>query len=339
MTTDTLQSAKDLVRGFHAAFDAADDAQLASVLATHTTSDYLWRGMHPFYEQRGATAVTDVFWLPLRHAMRSLQRREDVFMAGHNVVDDGKTVWVASMGHMMGLFDDDWAGIPATGKLAFLRYAEFHCVSEGKIVESAFFCDLLSIMHQAGCYPLPPPTAATIIPQPGPRTHDGVMIDAQAPESGQKTMALVHAMIDDLSNLNKTGLDHCPPQVLQKTWHEDMAWYGPVGIGATYTIARYQQQHQYPFRTQLKDKVFNGHIARFAEGNYAGFFGWPNLTNTPTGGFLGLPGNDTRADMRVVDIYRRDGDKLAENWVFIDLLHWLSMQGLDLLARIRSQRA
>ncbi|MGB5411626.1 MAG: ester cyclase, partial [Woeseiaceae bacterium] len=115
--------------------------------------------------------------------------------------------------------------------------------------------------------------------------------------------------------------------------------YGPVGIGATYTIARYQQQHQYPFRTQLKDKVFNGHIARFAEGNYAGFFGWPNLTNTPTGGFLGLPGNDTRADMRVVDIYRRDGDKLAENWVFIDLLHWLSMQGLDLLARIRSQRA
>jgi hypothetical protein len=40
--------------------------------------------------------------------------------------------------------------------------------------------------------------------------------------------------------------------------------------------------------------------------------------------------------MRVVDIYRRDGDKLAENWVFIDLLHWLSMQGLELLGRMRS---
>jgi hypothetical protein len=39
--------------------------------------------------------------------------------------------------------------------------------------------------------------------------------------------------------------------------------------------------------------------------------------------------------MRVVDIYRRDGDKLAENWVFIDLLHWLSMQGLDVLKRNR----
>lgn len=30
-------------------------------------------------------------------------------------------------------------------------------------------------------------------------------------------------------------------------------------------------------------------------------------------------------------INRRDGDKLAENWVFIDLLHYLSMQGLDVL--------
>ena len=37
--------------------------------------------------------------------------------------------------------------------------------------------------------------------------------------------------------------------------------------------------------------------------------------------------------MRVVDIYRRDGDKLAENWVFIDLLYFLAQQGIDVLAR------
>jgi hypothetical protein len=49
---------------------------------------------------------------------------------------------------------------------------------------------------------------------------------------------------------------------------------------------------------------------------------------------MGVPGNDLRADMRVVDIYRRDGDKLAENWVFIDMLHFLKMQGVDILAGI-----
>ena len=35
--------------------------------------------------------------------------------------------------------------------------------------------------------------------------------------------------------------------------------------------------------------------------------------------------------MRVVDIYRREGDKLAENWVFIDLLYYLMQHGIDVL--------
>jgi len=335
MNDDILQKAKSTVREFHSAFDASADAGLADCLAAHVPADYFWRGMHPFYEQTGADAVASVFWLPLRKAFTSLQRREDVFMAGFNDVDQGESVWVATMGNMMGLFDRDWLGIPATGKMAFLRYAEFHRVADGLIAESAFFCDIINVMQQAGCDPLPQQTGAAIV-APGPRTHDGLLFDSQSPADGDRTMSLVNSMIADLSKLNSSGDDRCPPELLARTWHDDMAWYGPAGIGATYTIPRYQEQHQYPFRTQLKDKVFHGHIARFAEGNYAGFFGWANLTNTPTGGFLGLPGSNVRADMRVVDIYRRDGDKLAENWVFIDLLHWLSMQNLDILERLKS---
>ncbi len=82
--------------------------------------------------------------------------------------------------------------------------------------------------------------------------------------------------------------------------------------------------------------MYNGHICRYADGDYACFFGWPNLTHTPTGGFLGLPGNDCRVDMRVVDVYRRDGDKLAENWVIIDLPWWLKQQGVDILERCKN---
>jgi len=337
MSTDSLQAAKNIVRNFHLAFDSASDEDLAGVLAAHTSDDYLWRGMHPFYEQQGANAVAEVFWLPLRRSLASMQRREDVFMAGHNDVDGGETIWVASMGHMMGLFDNDWIGIPATQKMAFLRYAEFHRVDNDKIVESTFFCDVISVMQQAGHYPLPPQTGAAFL-HPGPRTHDGILLDPQSSEESERTIGLVNRMVADLSALNVGDAYDCPPELLAKTWHDDMIWYGPTGIGATYTIPRYQEQHQYPFRRHIKDKVFNGHIARFAEGNYAGFFGWANLTNTPSGGFLGLPGNEVRADMRVVDIYRRDGDKLAENWVFIDLLHYLLMQGLDVLGRLKEMR-
>ncbi len=324
MSDDVLQLAKQTVRALHTEFDAAPDGDIARVLEKHTSTDYSWRGVHPFNEQQGVEAAIKSFWLPLRQSLSCMQRREDIFMAGKNDVDKEQTVWVAGMGHMMGLFDNDWLGIPATGKLIFLRYAEFHRVHDGKIAESAFFCDILSVMDQAGCYPLPPPTGATVL-YPGPRTHDGLLFRKEPAEEGVKTLKIVNKMIADLSLMNKSGVIDCSPEALQRSWHDDMVWYGPTGFGATYTIPRYQLQHQIPMRANLKDKVFNGHVARFAEGNYAGFFGWPNLTNTPTGGFLGLPANETRADMRVVDVYRREGD--------IDLLHWMKMQGLDVLAR------
>ena len=113
-----------------------------------------------------------------------------------------------------------------------------------------------------------------------------------------------------------------------------MIWFGPSGIGATYTLERYEKQHQGPFEEHLDEIIFNGHIARFAEGEFGGWFGWANLSMKSTGGFMGMAGSDTRAEMRVVDIYRRDRDKLAENWIFIDLLHFLSMQGVNVLERM-----
>ncbi len=49
--------------------------------------------------------------------------------------------------------------------------------------------------------------------------------------------------------------------------------------------------------------------------------------------FLGMPGGEIRADMQVVDVYYRDGNKLSENWVLIDLPYWLKQQGLDVFER------
>ena len=244
-------------------------------------------------------------------------------------------IWVCSMGNFFGLFDHSWLGIPATGKMVFIRYAEFYRVVGNRIAESALFLDIPSVMKQAGHYPLPPETGTSFM-YPGPATHDGLMFDSRETSDGQATLALINRMVADLNELNISGNDHCPPELLQRTWHNDMLWYGPTGIGASYTIRRYQKQHQYPFRQGLGDKVFNGHVCRIAEGNYGGFFGWPNLNNTARGGFLGLPANDTFSEMRVVDVYRRQGDKLAENWVFIDVLHYLNLQGLDVLSRLES---
>lgn len=343
-SVQAVQSAKALIQKYCQTLDNAKPDQLESSLRLFTDETYHWRGLHPFHEQTGAAAVVDTFWRPLRKAFSSMQRRPDIFLAGFNSVkqnnagDSEESVWVCQMGHFMGLFDEPWLDIPPTGRMAFLRYAEFHCVKDDQIVESALFIDLISLMRQAGQYPLPPATGASFM-YPGPKTHDGLLVEACDEQAGADTLALINRMINDLNTANQlslqTGDNTVPREVLAQCWHEDMNWYGPEGIGATFTIDRYQQQHQYPFRYHLAGKTFNGHIARFAEGNYGCFFGWPNLTNTATGGFMGLTGSARPADMRVVDVYRREGDKLAENWVIIDLPHWLAEQGLDVLSRMR----
>jgi hypothetical protein len=328
----SYQDQKSLILSFYDELEAANADSVRKVISQFTNTDYQWYGVYPFNEQNGGDAVVKVFWIPFLSAWSNVQRRQDVFLAGTSEIDN--TDWVISMGHFMGLLDGNWLGFPASRKIAFLRYADFNCIKDGKIIRSSFFCDLIGFMHQLGINPLPPQTGASFI-YPGPRTHDGLLFEPQDQRESQKTLELVNRMIGDLTDLNKNENDCPPPDLLTKTWHDDMIWYGPAGIGASYTIPRYQEQHQYPFRRGLKDKVFNGHICRFAEGNYAGFFGWPNLTNTATGGFLGLPASGTAADMRIVDIYRRQGEKLSENWVLIDLPWWLKQQGVDVLERTK----
>ena len=321
---------KRRVLDFYVALNTADPASLTSILKSQLTPDFQWYGVYPFDEQHGPEAVAEAFWIPFLNSWKNVQRRQDIFLAGTSEID--QTEWVISMGHLMGLLDQDWLGMRTTRKLAFLRYADFYCVQKGQLVRGAFFCDLIGVMNQLGISTLPLQTGSSFL-YPGPRTHDGLLFEDQDNGESEKTLDLVNRMIADLTTLDISGDDLPPPEYLARTWHKDMVWYGPAGIGATYTIPRYQEQHQYPFRTGLRGKRFNGHLCRLAEGNYAGFFGWPNLTNTAVGGFLGLPASDRAADMRVVDIYRREGDKLAENWVLIDLPWWLKQQGVDILKR------
>lgn len=289
--------------------------------------------MHPFHERHGARAVAEAFWIPYLKAMKNVQRRPDIFMAGLNEIDGFRSVWVVSMGHLMSLFDNPFLGIRPTGRLAMLRYAEFNRVEDGHITETALFVDIPELMIQAGQNPFPPQTGAHLI-QPGPATHDGLMYLNQDPAIGRATLAAINAMLNDMG---ETTRGSSPEEHLARTWNEDMIWWGPAGIGATYTIARYVRQHAGPFRAALSAGYrFNGHLCRMAEGHFGGFFGWANLTVSNSGGYLGMTASPRPADMRVVDIYRMERGKLSENWIFIDILHYLNMQGLDVLARMDS---
>ena len=325
------QDSKAVVRSLYEALGNANLDSVDEVLKAHTGTDYSWKGVHPFNELNSIDKVAEKFWRPLMQSFTSLQRRQDVFFAGKDRGRNGDRNCVVSLGKFLGLFDHAWLGIPATGRIVFIPYVDFHTLVDGRISDSCCFVDIFSVMQQAGLKMLPTQTGAEIV-FPGPKTHDGLLFDTQDVKEGELTCKLIDRMIDDLLGENM----HAAESQLESTWHNDMCWFGPAGIGATMSIERYELQHQGPFASGLDNIQYAGHDCLVTEGHYGALNSWTGFTMRSTGGFMGLPASSSENTMRVVDVYRREGDKLAENWVLIDILHFLHQQGLDILERLES---
>ena len=330
---DDLGAAKGVVRAMLADLEAGGAGAAARALARHAGPDWRWRGVHPFHERLGPEAVAEAFWGPLLGAFGALQARPQVLLAGRNALDGGETVWVATMGHLLGVFRAPWLGIPPTGRLALLRWAQFDRVEGGRVARTALLCDIPWLMAQAGRDPFPPGTGAAV-GWPGPRTQDGVMEGPRDAAEGEATRRLIGRMMDVMEGREPGGGDYADD--LRRTWAEDMAWWGPHGIGASFTIPGYLAGHALPFPSASRgDCLYHRDECLIAEGRFGAFFGWGNMSLRNPGGFLGMPAHPDLVPMTAVDVYRREDDRLAENWVFVDLLDWLRRQGLDVLGRMR----
>jgi predicted ester cyclase len=55
-------------------------------------------------------------------------------------------------------------------------------------------------------------------------------------------------------------------------------------------------------------------------------------------GWLGLKATGKKITLRVVDYWRREDDKLKENWVFIDMPHVLKQLGIDVFALLNKEK-
>src|SRR5690349_12473653 len=96
--------------------------------------------------------------------------------------------------------------------------------------------------------------------------------------------------------------------------------------------------HQVPFLTGFPDRKGAGHYVRIGDGDYVATGGWPSVVGTHLGEWLGLPGTGKQIDMRVMDFYRVDRNKIIENWIPIDVIHMLHQMGFDALARLKHLR-
>lgn len=335
MTNNLIQHNKRLVWNFWQQIDAASLEALPEVAATVLAEDVAWTGFHPFNELAGCAAVVEGWWHPLRAAFPDVRRETTILLGG---AFEGKD-WVSATGCFVGTFAADWVGIPATGRETSIRWGEFCAVQDGKIVENYLLLDMVDVMRQAGYRVLPPAPGEDTWPQPF--GEDGVLLASQDDAESLRSLRLVEAMIGGLGKFDGADAGKMGQTAF---WSQQMHWYGPCGIGSSRNRQEYERNHQTPFLTAFPDrKGFTHpdggrHKARIAEGHFVASTGWPSVRATHLGPYLDTPASGARVAMRVADWWRREGDLLVQNWVFIDLPDLFLQMGADLFGRLNEMR-
>lgn len=281
---------------------------------------------HPFNRLEGAAGWETGFLSPLRTAFDHLTRADYMAFAG---TYEGAT-WVTSTGYYQGHWARPFLGIAPTGTMANLRFGEFHRMEDGQAVESYIYLDLPELMIAANAWPIsqsPGRDRGFTGYLPGPAQMDGMQWQENDPARSQSSYQMVTDMLHGLAT---------PDEQWRPYWHPDMSWYGPAAFGSFKGIEHFAG-FQVPFEGAFDEWIGGAtpgsrtrHFTRFGDGDYVCSGGWPSLNCLQSKPFLGQPSEGKRLYMRVCDWWKREGDLLTENWVFVDIPHVLLQQGVDL---------
>ena len=293
--------------------------------------------VEPINEIKGSEELIKKFFLPMLYAFPDFYRRTDILFGG--IINEEE--WVTGSGHYVGTFAKDWMGIPANNKLTYLRFGEFHRMQNGQAVETYLFFDLIDLLRQIGKWPLLTKSLGDERFIPGPMTLDGIILEAQNSEETKTSLVMVEEMLRNL---------HTKEQYWRKYWHPNMMWYGPSGNGSYIGVdgfARFQLPYESVFDPYRKssttmtcekgsklDLAVKGHFARFAEGNFVASGGWPSHGGHLCKEWLGIEAKGQQFTCRISDWWRREGNKLVENWVFVDLIDMLKQLDYDVFKAV-----
>ncbi|MCV0424355.1 MAG: ester cyclase [Roseibium sp.] len=327
-------SGKSALQAYCAAFAAPGWEETENGMKQFFAKDAVINVVHPFNEIIGPSNYCEVVLAPLRRAFEFLGRSDYIAFGGRFE----EAQWVTCTGYYCGRFSLPWLGIQPTGALAFLRFGEFHRLQDGQAVESFIFFDIPELMIAAGQWPIrdfPGRERGYTGYLPGPATQDGLQWKDNDSAVSARSLDMVTQMLRNLATEDQSW---------RPFWHEDMLWYGPAAFGSFVGLEGFAG-FQVPFENTFSEWVGGAvegsrtrHFTRFADGDYVCSGGWPSLNAVQAKTFLGQPSKGKRLYMRVCDWWRRDGDKLAENWVFVDIPHVLQQMGFDIFAEIERVR-
>lgn len=277
----------------------------------------------PVNSLAGRGAIMERLWHPILTALPDAERRTDILLTGN--FNDGR--WFASTGFIVGQFMQPLWGIRPTRRPVWLRYGWFDRVEGDQVVESYVLFDVARLMIETNQWPLRPQLGESW--SPAPATQDGIMLGAADDAESLKSLKLVEAMIAGLMSYDGKSLSSMG---MRRFWTPQFHWYGPGGIGSARGHADYERAHQGPFLKAFPDRIGGNHKCRIGEGTYVASTGWPSINATHLGDdWIGVPATGKRITQRIMDYWRREGDWLVENWVFIDMIDLLGQFGIDLL--------
>lgn len=308
---------------------------IENIVNEYYHEDVCWNGPQPFNKLEGRKTMLEVFWKPLLTAFPDVQKDVYMHLAGNDPQDINKD-WVVSSGNYVGTFENDWLDIPASKGSVWIRFMEFNRMVDGKIKETYTLIDILDLMRQVGYKFVK--SLAPEINIPGPSTNDGVLMGECDEEESKKSFKIVYDMIyEGLLSFKDKGLGNMG---MEKYFCKDFMWYGPCGIGSTRGIRGFENYHQNPFLKAVPDRtIIDEKRAIFADGKYTALFEWKGFVATHTGNdWLGLPATGKSVIMRCFDLYRREGEYIAENWVLMDMIDILLQIGVDIFDRLRNRK-
>ena len=305
-----------------------DEAALDEAAEPILAPDAAWQMMAPLDRLHGREAIVEGAIRPLRAALRSAHRRDLVLLGGTNRRAAGGE-WVAAVLHIVGTHDGPLWGVAPSGRLAMLRGGEFHRIgADGRIAESRIILDLPDLMRQAGRSPFPPAPGAELT-WPGPATQDGI---CPAGGDGAASLDVVERMLGDLHRYDPRTGASAGQTGAGGAWADGMLWWGPGGIGSNHLWDGFVRDHRAGFLRAFPDRKGGDHYCRIGDGAYAAVSGWPSMTMTHRGDYLGTPATHRALTLRVMDFYRIHHGRIAENWVLLDYVDLWRQMGRDLLA-------
>ena len=327
---------KETILQFFQELNKSDKNSRKEVLQNYLHQKSVANISKPFDEYVGIGDFKTGFVDSLFDAFPDIEIQPYIVMGGKS--GDNNCVCVA--GNFIGTFLNDWLTIPATQQPAYIRFHATFFISDNKITRAWYFLDILEVIRQAG-YNLFP-FKGLQQPAPNPMIGDGIITYNVAESESLKSYNLTNAMIDGLLEFDGKSIDSMEQE---RFWDvKNMMWYGPGGIGTTRGLKGFQDNHQIPFLKAFPDRgVFEEdkttNFVNIAEGNYTCHFGYPIMNGKHTGdGWLGLKPTNKSFTMRVMDFWRREKDRLKENWVMIDMIDVLEQFNIDVFQLLKTYK-